>query len=538
MFSASLRRRLPLVFVLIGIGITTFFIARTLIPRAAVLWDEAVFLLWSYKIYEAIRAFNLASLGQIAYGQVEYPPLQSLLLGIPLSFIGFSIEKARLVGLGWFIAAGILVYILACRVAGKHKSTTGLLATFLFLTSPLILYHASVAMKEMMGAALSLFTILLYITATKRNRPIFYMLTSIGLVALFLTKYHYSAFIGIGILIEFCISLLLVKHKSASLRGHALIFVPLLVVILLWIYIPVDRSAKIMEIIANKTLSYTGDMVDPMTYVLFYPRSVVYFYAISPAVGILLITAIGMTIKNLKNSSIRLLWIVVIVNMILVGTHVENIQDRYIFTTMPFLFILAALGITETVDRLLRIQKPRVRVAFALAAILFLYHLSVHLVRLPSQVYGASAQSLHGLTFDQTDYTDHWFFYDTSRWPKKLPGPNDERARDVLDFIVRNVEATKPIQVAGVANAFSPDYVNLKFALTREHTSSEILYPSYVVTVEVLPSSRHNNLDFQKMVAWHISEIRAIERDPTLIRMSGKLFNELGVYVTIYTKKS
>ncbi len=514
---------------------TAIFVYFMYSAKASVLWDEAVFLYWSYQIYDALRIQNIHQFISVIQNQFRYPPLQSLFLGTALIPFGFTIVNARMISLFWFVLSGILTYTLGTMVETMHPKRIGFIALFFFLTSPLLLYLASIATKEMMGISLILTSIIVYILARERKKSILYFSTGLCLAFLFMTKYHYAVFVSIGIFIESIILFITHRKRLSIVINHMLIAVPLLAVMLGWIFYPTNNLVLFMETMSNATLNFNGGIADVMTYILFYPRSIIYMYSPSPYIGILFITGFIITVAFLKNWRLRFLWIIFLLNIVSVSIHTINVQDRYIATSIPFLFILCGNLINRMIIAVSKIRNMYLSKIFFSAGFLIVLFLLYDMRKLPRFVYSVSARASLAPTFDQPDYTDTWFGYNTDLWPKKLPSQNNNTAEEIVKYIAASVDPTKPIGIAGFTNNLSQDYFNIMFALAKESGKyAHHAYSSYEITIELDPGSRYRTLEYATMLANREYLIQNIQQDPSLSLIEKKYFSDIGITVSLY----
>lgn len=517
------------------------FLAKTYIPKASVGWDEANHIWVSYRLSESLQEKNLLSFLKITFNQPHYPPLQSWFLGMPLALFGFSIEKARLWGLFWFVLGGLLIFVLGERLGGDKGKLTGVISLFFFLSSPIVLFFSSLAMKEMMGAALSLLVVLSYFHARKVNTPFSYLLVGLMLFVLTMTKYNYGFLMMIVIFLEMIISFFLAKKRQMVALSHLPLFVSFFILFGFWLLVPYNRIPLFLETFAGNfsdRFIYTQGLADFWGYFLFYPRAIVLMYSSSILVGIFLLISFVWAIRYFRDFRIRFLWLAVAVNLLLGNIYTQNMQERYIFTSVSFLFVLGGFVGSNFLAKLLAFPKR----SWVWGAVLGFWLLVsgkilFDLGHLPSFVYSVGAYTLKSPVFNQTDFQDKnlWFNYDLSSWPKTLATGSYEKPKDVLEFVASSVDLAKPVEVVGFANEFSPPLFDLIFALHKQKREFVSLpYSSFMVTLEIFPTSRFYTRDYQLMNSWQIEKIKAIKVDPSLTLVKRKEFKELGVEVTIW----
>lgn len=501
--------------------IIVLFVFHFIIPVAIVGWDESVFLLAAYNIYKSVQEGNTREFIRISLEQFSYPPFQSWAIGLPLTFFGFTVENARIINLLWFALGGHLVYALGTGFAGT-------ISAFLYLTSPLLIVFAGIALKETMGTTLTIITMLLYLKARTTTKMAFYLAASFALTILTMTKYNYGILLMLSFAVEGLISLFLKKkQRRATLLTHAVLCgIPVLLVGL-WVFFPVNQFARFMTILTNPVpWTARATLTDSL---LFYPRSIVLMYAPSPALGFLLIAGWLASVVRLGDVRVRSLWIPVCVNILLGTIHTGNMQERYILTVMPFLFVLTGLSLSSWIRAL-----PR------RASMIMMCALSLVVARdmwsFPALVRSVGSYSQKFPQFNERDYRDLWFTYDPSRWARSVPPLANEKPADVVDFVTSSIDLTKPIRIAGRSNELAPDYFALSFAIAREQgTIHKLPHPSYTVTIEVFPASPYYTYDYKERNAWLLGEVRAVQHNPSYTLIHRKRFEELGMEIGIYT---
>lgn len=524
-----IRSLVPIV-VLVLAGL---FLAFRVIPQANVLWDEAVYLGWIYRIHQAIVSGQFSTLSDLTYRQFEYPPLQSYVLAALLLPFGFTIGAARLSNLLLFLVTGWFVYDTAKRLGNRsHEPFAGYIAVLLYASSPLLLYLASVAYKETGGMLILLLTLRSYAAFRRSPTPLRLVTVAGLLAAAFFWKYHYGVFLVPVILTEAVIHLIERKDIVRTALRYTIITLPSVLLLLLFIVIP-GRFGQFTYTL-NNPYRYMDDMVSRMDGLLFYPRGLYFAFALNHVTGVLLIISLVGGLVFTKTVELRSYWLLLFFTLALLTPHTTNLQERYLATALPGLFIIAdvlVVRIAAWVKRLLRTPFPTyASVAFLIGGVIILT-----LPTLPGRIYGASAKSVHSLTFDQTDYRDVWLEYNPSKWPQLLPKAGQERALDVAEFIARTVHPDRTIEYVGASGEFSPPYYDLSIDLSaHERSIISAPYRSYVVTTEIFTTSRYYTLDYQKINLWRIQGLGEVKTDTGLEKIDERMFSDLGVRVAVY----
>ena len=527
----------PLAFILILSLLVSIAVAKLYIPFAVVGWDESVYLMWAYRIYNAVRQADIAKFWQVTFDQFNYyPPLQSWILGIILIPIGFSIETARIVGLLWLIMGSILVFLLGKAIGRNHGVFVGTVSSLLYLTSPMVLSHSAIALKEMMGGTLTILALLAYTWVRTKTRLVYYVFVGILLFTLTLAKYNYGVLLAGALLMEALVAFTIStsKERPVIFRFHLIMYTVFGLLLSFWLLYPTNRIPHFIYTLSNPfPLWATTDLAG---YLLFYPRAILLMYSASVIIGSFLLLSLILAVLYMKNFRIRILWFSIVINLIVGEIHTINMEDRYIFTTVPALFILGTFVWTDLITKITILLK-RIRCLFIgiVIACVIGIKLLLDLFRLPNYVSAVGGYSLKFPVFNQLDYVDSYFNYNTATWPHILPSKKNEKPDDVIEYIVSSVDLTKSVDIIGFTNEFPPDYVG--FIMDQHKNTNNfprLPYSSYLVTIEILPTSRYYTKEYLAKNAFALPQIRKSEQDPTLILVKQKTFEELGVRAGIY----
>jgi len=523
--------------VFIAFGITKLYITQAIVP-----WDEAVYLRWAYLIYHALKTGNFTGLWHITRMQFDYPPLTSWTVGAPLVPFGFSVTSARTVGLVWFIAGAMLVYGIGKMLDRGKSQAVGIVSALLFMTSPLMIFSAVLVIKEMPGTALTLAVLFTYFVARKSGRFIWWLGSALCLIALCLTKYNYGGLAVIALCFEAGCHILGsgAKSRLRIIGRYMLLFGPAAVVTLWWVFTPVSKLPRFLSILQNAT-PWMGGYTTWWGHVIFYPYTILLMSGPSILTGVICLVSLVAAIFYLRDWRIRTLWILFTLNFVLGELHIENMQERYIVTTLPALFIISAyisVDIYSSVKK--SIHSFVIMSVFWVILVLAGVKIVYDLCHLPQFVYSVGSFTAKLALFNERYTINQYFYYDDAVWAKTTwPDVRRQRPQDVVTYVISHVDLGKPVNVVGRSNELAPDYFTLMFDIARDNgTYPRLSYPSYTVTVDILPTSVYYTKNFLDWNTSGIPVIRQVEADPALTRLARRDFQELGVVVTIYVPKS
>lgn len=514
------------------ITICCIYIYVYLVPSAAYLWDESTFLYSSYQTYIAITSGNARNVILSLQSQFTYPPFQSLIISLFTFFTGFNLISARIPNIIIYFFTLFTTYVLTKRIALCQKYLSAYLALLFCIGSPLFYYFAAVSTKEMLGALFTNIIILSFLN-NSNIRPRNALITGLFVAGLFFTKYPYWIFTVVAMGIEIFVEKNIFSQKKAVI--HTMItFLPSSVSFIIWVLVP-NKLSTFLTSVSNSSFSYTGEMTSVLNYFLYYPRAVIYTYAINTFIGVLILISYISSVFFLKHKATRILWLFIGINFFFVGFHWSNVQERYIFTTSSLLFALSANVIISLGNKIiLTLHGYRIHSNFfILASLIFITF--VNIPDLPQKITGSSAKAMKAVTFDQSDYYDNWFDYNTGKWLQHIQTDKENTMKYILEYIRDQLDLSKYIRVIVFGNEWSMDYFNLILTLGKKDSLPKgKKYSSYVVTVIPSAQSRYRTLDYQKVNAWKEKEAINIASSSEYIFISKKLFSKQQVEVILY----
>lgn len=357
-----------------------------LLPLDVFLWDESHHGFFGMQIYNDLKAGDWGLFWTHTNNQALWMPLHSWLDGIFLVIFGFSYASARLSSLFLFFVCSILMYFIGVELSKEKGRMIGLIASVLFLTSPMMLHLATVNMQEMLGIFVLLLLVYFILKYWVVEAVWKYLIIGFLISVAYLTKSNFALqlILGIGL---FQLSLLwgfnaspLPPPEPAKKKKHnkqqpkpapnkflgwtisniyiIAGFLPLF--ILWWATPPFDRkyglgfifrTQGIGEAIFYPSVNFFGR-------VIFYLQSLIASYTFSLWLGIGLLTALGLAIYWFEDKKLRLMLILFLANLFMISL-VGNIQERYISTAAPLTFVLFAYFLVIYAERLRGLNRTR-----------------------------------------------------------------------------------------------------------------------------------------------------------------------------------
>ena len=359
------------------------------------LWDESHHGFYGMQIYNDLRAGDWGQFWAHTNSQALWMPLHSWWSGLFLYLFGFSYAAARAASLCLFFGCSLLVFLIGQELSREQGWLIGLVASLLFLTSPMMLHFATVNMQEMPGIFILLALTWVMIKYWTVEAPGKYLAIGLLISVAYWTKSNFALqlILGIGL---FQLSLLwrlnaaplplpepVKKKKHHQPRPqpapHKLLgwilddvyiiagFLPLF--LLWWATPPFERKYALGVTFrtqgVGEALFYPS--VNFLGRVIFYLQSLIASYTFSLWLGLGLLAALGLAFYRLEDKKLRLLLLLFLANLFMISL-VGNIQERYISTAAPLVFVLFAYFIVYYGDKLrgLKIARP---IAIGLAAL-------------------------------------------------------------------------------------------------------------------------------------------------------------------------
>jgi hypothetical protein len=535
--------RIPPIFIIIIASlIISIIIAFMYIPKANVIWDEANYILLGYRFHEALIHRNLSEFWQITMEPTHYPPFQTWLIAVLLLPFKYSVFNARLTNLIWFNIVPIFLFILGKKTDSRNGNLIGLLAGVFFLMSPLVIFLASNIMLEMMGAALTIMIITIYLLARKNNNLLLYFISSLLISILTLTKYNYGTLLLVILSIEAFLHIISSRKRLSIITNYFFLFIPCIAILLLWLI----KTNKITDFIASNTnLNPQITATNNLWYWLsFYPTAIYYFYSASPILGIIFLMSILLSIFYLKNIYIRLPWIAITASIYLATIFQKNnLQERFIFTIIPFVFLISAYISIIIYQKIILFIKYRIlHLLYIFIIVIFGFKIFIDLCQINSNILAISSYTFKNAVFNQTDYIDknQWYNYDPKSWARQLPQGQYEKPEDIYYFIANSVDLSKPYQVVGQSAELSLAYMTYMLSVAKNNNLyPKLPYSSFIITIEILPTSRLYTHDYLYTNIPYINYLGGTQwqkHDPYLKLINHKFFSNLGVDVSIYAR--
>ncbi len=344
------NRLIPAAVLLLIVLQGVFIYFYLIVPQGPFCWDEAHRSVYSLAMAKNLAAGNISALWQLTNRQIYWPFLHSWASAIFLLIGGYTYAAARSMSLVMNAAAVFILFLVARKAAGRDREVVGLIAVVLFVLSPIITFFAATAMAESLGILLTLLTLLAYLSARERSGPGRYLLTGFLLALLSFTKYIYAIFFGFGLFL-FWASLLATaadrRRGRTELLRSWLVAAAFVACWLLWLAGGLaGEKVGIIIYRFGDTGGWDFLQLDMLDRILYYPRALFWVYTFSPWIFLTYLCGLLWDLFNWSNLKARLLFLLFIANLAPMAQSV-NLQERFIVTSIPYLFILSSLFLTS-----------------------------------------------------------------------------------------------------------------------------------------------------------------------------------------------
>lgn len=483
--SVSAEVSLAAIALLLGLAASAWVFAQVAAVRGPLEWDEGGYVWKAHLAAASLSQGDLVAAGRAASLDPLYPPLHALLLAVP--FLAFGEAEAIAYGLSAFAFAfaALLLWLAAREVGGRLAA--GIALAFL-LGSRLHLEYSATALLELPGVALTLLALFTYLRHLRVHGAVSGWIAGASLAAVFFYKYNFGLYVAVAVLGSEALRRPW-QPLAATRRG---LWIPLVAAATLW-FLSADARSGFLAFAGNRSSG-----LDAMDAAIFYPRALLASYAAWWPAGLLALAGAAASLAGWKREPIRFLALFAGVGLVAMMLHPYKLE-RSIATVVPALWILSGVFCADFVTRA---PAPRRTAVLVVALVIALLAPLVPLYArdLPALGRGAAAGA-----------PPAWSRF---AWPSR---DLSSAARFILDTI----DPARPVYLAGEFDALPPTTLRWKLALRHPRTpvhergfmgGAPWTFPLNLVTIEVLPESRHFDDDYRTHNAWALEPIRAIER--------------------------
>ncbi|HEX4964360.1 MAG TPA: hypothetical protein VF173_26320 [Thermoanaerobaculia bacterium] len=545
------------------------------------MWDMAGNGWGGAELLQALSAGRLFHFLNLLNHQDKWPFGYSLLLLPFLAAGGSSFAAATLLSTVLFaLTPALLLWVAYEAEGGAAGIWGGLLAGALFLASPLPRVLAIVVLREMAGCAFSLLAIGLYLRARRLETAWAWRLTGLSLLALFLVKYNYCLILalvllaaeiwrrwplhlswpgwsrgrvvlaiylgllllagllginpGVGVYAGLVVGSIMLavrwrrdregfarRWRELPLQARALTAT---VIVPLWLWCLSPNPVHPQSIYAFLHNRTTGPPLLSAESLLYYPREILRDYSPRPVVGLVVLTLVlvsPLALRRLEGA--RPIVLGAFLGLALDTLHPYK-EPRFLATTVPFLFLAAALTLTRAAHALPRLGGALVGGVLSVAAIAAVSWTALH-AGLDERVsqdypsYSAPPAIWKPLIF-------------LSRQAATVPrvaviGNFNELSDSLVRWWLAQNEDTRqivPAEPPGRSTATSAAELHRWLATER---------PDCILSLRLLPESPLNNIDYQRYNAWQLGVIDRLERDEGWREERRRDFEPLGIEAVV-----
>ena len=339
---------------------------RLIVPAAPLNFDEAAHSLPGFYILRDVRNLDLKAFYGDFHIQMLWPPMFSMLQAPFLAVLGRTDEAARLFATLMLIAGVFMSAIMAYQISPRLAPLAALVSGLLALSAPGWLFVGSWANQETPVAFVMWLVFIVFVQAMKTRQAVWFAATSIGLFALFLTKYNYAAFglasIGLVDLISRVRVWRASETRERNLARHlaelVLLYAPFALGLAYWFFGANDTTwASAEEKWRNFRFFVTNEDSGYVFWseanLLFYVRSAANWLMPHPLILAASLIGAVYAVVRVRRPGVWLLAVFFGLSFILATAH-QLKADRYIAPLFPALWLLAGIGVSAWVERMSR----------------------------------------------------------------------------------------------------------------------------------------------------------------------------------------
>ncbi len=341
---------------------------RLILPAAPLNFDEAAHSLPAWYLLRDMRNLDWRAFRGDFHIQMLWPPMFSLLQMPFLALLGHSDESARIFAYICLVLAVLMGCAIARRVtqgvSPELAPMAALVSGLLALSSPGWLFVGSWANQETPVALVVFVVFWLFLKALDTRKPIWFAATSLGLYALFLTKYNYAAFALAAVgLIDFVERIKELRksttakflHSQFFILNFILLYLPLALGVLYWFFgatdiemaRPEEKWKHFRFFVTNEDTGYPFWSEQNL---LFYVRAAANWLMPNIVWFVASLVGAGYAVVRVRHAGVRLLVVFFGLGFVLATVH-QLKAERYIAPLFPSLWLLAGLGYAEFVRR-------------------------------------------------------------------------------------------------------------------------------------------------------------------------------------------
>jgi len=363
--------------ILLGLGASFFSYFILLLPQTPFFWDEAFHAEYAFSIHDALSRGDWGRFFEISSWLKLWPFFHSWVAGIVLTVFGPSIAAARLSSLVLLTPSLFLIYFLCRNAFGGRGKPVGVIASFIFALSPLVLYLSAACMLEMLEVFLVCSFFLVYFHAAAGKRRILYVFSGFLLALLYLTKYNY----GLLFLLAFALDALIrylraaKERKKVLINNSAVVLAGFAVPVGLWLVSGyAGDKLEMLSWYFRGAVGGAGTVIElsAADRALFYLRGLANIYSFSIWIFLFLISGLLLGFFRYRDDKIRMIHLTSLL-VIVASSVVRNEQDRYIMPVFPLVAVMGAYSAVWAYHKL-KPGWPR-RISVFLIVILIVFEL-------------------------------------------------------------------------------------------------------------------------------------------------------------------
>ena len=528
------KNQLGLLALLFFSVLLVFYVFQTIGKTQLVSSDEGDYIWTGNVVRQAIKQKNWPLFWQLTKDQFHYPFFQSWYLAFSTLPFEYTVESSRLSSLILLLPTIVLAWFLGRELDKKLK--VSLLASGFVLTSPMILYYYSTAMKEGIATCLTLLVLFFYFLGRKKNSLKYFFITGLFATVLTLTKYNFGGLIIIAIGIESLFWLF--ENRSFRDKNYWLfniiLSLPLVLTMGYWIFF---LGNNISDMLSQGKDVFNLNQTNTLGHLLYYPAEMAFSYTFSWVVFVLLAAGFLFATRYWKDYKIRLLSFFFLTNFILAEKHMINNQGRYIFTSVPAFFLVGSFGLVRLLEKIKKVSRITAVSGFLIPFLLVVSYIVIKdLLIFPKMIAPTGSHQVQSAVFYEQDYLNiSNYNFNRQSWPKIPPKLGSEKISELIGFVVQNTDLSKNISLVGGINELNRGIFDFYIDKAREAgiVGKISALQQYVVVLQVGKDTRFDTFDYHFSFGKQSPQPEAVLSDKSFQKVAQKTFEDLGLIVTI-----
>jgi 4-amino-4-deoxy-L-arabinose transferase-like glycosyltransferase len=322
--------------------------SRVILPAGPFFWDEAAHSLKGYLIAHEAREGDWLAFLYDTYRQVYWPPLHSWMTGAAFLICGISKEVARSVSLLAFLVAVLVLYPASLFMKESRSDLRALISGALLLTSPMIIAYSGLVMLETPGILFLCLTLLVFMWLNRREKSAAtHLLLGLCLALTYFVRTNYGILLMLAFLIDAILECRL-NMKELFGRRNLYTALPPVIFMAVWFAYP-PKLVHTFQALVNQPLGVEKSF--SLEGLLYYPSALLEISG-APWIFAVYLICLLISLGYAGDRRVRFLIILVVAHFLIGQVH-HSKAVRYLFPILPPIYLLTGYVLEEWWEHLL-----------------------------------------------------------------------------------------------------------------------------------------------------------------------------------------